>query len=145
MDNDFDIFKGKKFSDLCKDIYKNSNEKKNQIEILIGELRTLITGVNEAIIVVPLIAEYLNIGVRNDEALIKLAAVVQRFVNGLATAGAEGGNGGLLSEEDKKQLLDAIEKEAKTLSGKMPGITKQLNDLEIKTETVVEEIELKKE
>ena len=83
MDNDFEIYKGKKFSDLCKDIYKNSNEKKNQIDIVIGELRPLITGVNEALMVVPLIKEYFDVGVRNDDALIKLLSVVQRYASGM--------------------------------------------------------------
>jgi hypothetical protein len=42
MDFDIEIFKGKKFSDLMKDIYANSSKKDRQINMLIAELRPLI-------------------------------------------------------------------------------------------------------
>ena len=106
MDLNFEIYKGKNFSSLCKDIVKNSENKKDQIDILISELRTLIKTVNDAVIIVPLIKEYYDVGVKNDEQLIKLAAVVQRLV----AKGQETGEGNamILSEEDRKQLMEEV-------------------------------------
>lgn len=115
MDNEYEIFKGKNFSDLCKDIVKNSEEKKNQIDILITDLRDMIKTINDATMIVPLLKEYFDVGVRNDEQLIKLAAIVQRLMAGKMVAEGDG-SGELLSEEEKKQLMASIEETAKKIS-----------------------------
>jgi hypothetical protein len=116
MDNDIEIFKGKNFSDLCKDIVKNSEEKKNQIDILITDLRDMIKTVNDATMIVPLLKEYFDVGVRNDEQLIKLAAIIQRLMSGKVGADGDGGGGMLLTEEERKQLMATVEETAKTLN-----------------------------
>jgi len=106
MDLNFEIYKGKHFSGLCKDIVKNSENKKDQIDILISELRTLIKTVNDAVIIVPLIKDYYDVGIKNDEQLVKLAAVVQRLV---AKGEASGeGQSMLLSEDERKQLMEEV-------------------------------------
>ena len=48
MFDELEIFKGKSFSGLLKDIYKNSADKEKQIKILIGELRPLIKNIGDA-------------------------------------------------------------------------------------------------
>lgn len=106
MDLNFEIYKGKNFSGLCKDIVKNSENKKDQIDILISELRTLIKTVNDAIIVVPLIKDYYDIGIKNDEQLVKLAAVVQRLVAKGESTGE--GSSMILSDDERKQLMDEV-------------------------------------
>jgi hypothetical protein len=58
MDLNFEIYKGKSFSGLCKDIVKNSENKKDQIDIVVSELRGLIKTINDAVIIVPLIKDY---------------------------------------------------------------------------------------
>ena len=104
MDLNFEIYKGKNFSGLCKDIVKNSENKKDQIDILISELRTLIKTVNDAVIIVPLIKDYYDVGIKNDEQLVKLASVVQRLV---AKGEASGeGTAMVLSEDERKQLME---------------------------------------
>jgi len=116
MENDIEIFKGKNFSDLCKDIVKNSEEKKNQIDILITDLRDMIKTINDATMIVPLLKEYFDVGVRNDEQLIKLAAIIQRLMSGKVGADGESGGGMLLTEEERKQLMATVEETAKTLN-----------------------------
>lgn len=103
--DDFEIYQGKNFSELVKDIVLNSENKKNQIDILVSELRSMMTGVNEAIMIVPLIKEYLDVGVKNDEQLVKLSAVLQRFMN---TKKSDNGADVGLTEEEKKQLFEEV-------------------------------------
>lgn len=74
-----EVFEGKTLSDLFKEIYDNSTAKKNQIKELIASLGPLIQGIGDATLLVPLIKEYLDISVKNDEQLIKLAQIVQRL------------------------------------------------------------------
>ena len=66
------VFGKKKFSDIIQEIYDNQNEKKRQVTALISELKPLISDIGDATLVVPLIKEYMEIGVKNDEQLIKM-------------------------------------------------------------------------
>ena len=75
MDFDQVMWGNKKFSDLLKDIYNNSKEKEKQIKELIETLKPLVTNSQSALMIVPLIAEHLNISVKNDDQLIKLATI----------------------------------------------------------------------
>jgi hypothetical protein len=127
---DFEIFSGKTFKDLCKDVVERSMSKKDQLDTLIGDLRTLIKGPNDVGQFMPRIKELLEVGVKNDEQLIKLAAVVQRIAS--TQIEATGGEGAGLTEEEKEKLmknhLDAMEalkvikKETEELP--IPDITK---------------------
>jgi hypothetical protein len=74
-------FKGKSFSDLLKDIYSNSQKKDRQINVLISELRPLIKNIGDATVIVPLIKEYLDVAVKNDDHLVKLTGIVQRYIS----------------------------------------------------------------
>jgi hypothetical protein len=103
------IWGKKKFSDLLKEIYDNQKKKEAQISALIGELKPLINDIGDATLIVPLIKEYLEISVKNDEQLIKMATIVQRALSN----SAEAGNGFDLSDEEKTQLLAEIEKISK--------------------------------
>lgn len=133
MDFDIEIFKGKSFSDLMKDIYSNSSKKDRQINLLIGELRPLIKSVGDATVIVPLIKEYLEVSVKNDEHLVKLAAVVQRLVSTNNRVQAETGSSWILSEEEKRQLmteLDDIAGADKNINEKVVELTAQQNQIE---------------
>jgi len=133
MDFDIEIFKGKTFSDLMKDIYSNSSKKDRQINMLIGELRPLITNVGDATVIVPLIKEYLEVGVKNDDHLVKLAAVVQRLVSTNNRVQAETGNSWMLTEEEKKQLmgeLEELEGSEKAINEKVVNLATQQSQLE---------------
>ena len=73
------IFKDKTLSDLLEEIHNNSSSTRNQVSSLIGELKPLIENIGDATLVVPMIKEYMEIGVKNDEHLIKMAAIIQRI------------------------------------------------------------------
>jgi hypothetical protein len=133
MDFDIEIFKGKTFSELMKDIYSNSSKKDRQINLLIAELRPLIKGVGDATVIVPLIKEYLEVGVKNDEHLVKLAAVVQRLVSTNNRVQAETGNSWMLSEEEKKQLmgeLDEISNSNQSVNSKVVELSSKQSQLD---------------
>ena len=115
MDSDFEIFKGKNFSSLCKDIVTNSEEKKTQLDILITDLREMIKTIPDAVTIVPLLKEYFDVGVRNDEQLIKLAAIIQRLIIGKIGPNGEASSD-ILTEEDKKQLMSVIQETATSVA-----------------------------
>ena len=102
------IFGDKKLKDLFQEIYQNQKKKEKQISSLIDELKPLIDDIGDATLVVPLIKEYLEIGVKNDEQLIKMATIIQRCLNTDNSNNSEGGM--LISEEEKSQLLNEINK-----------------------------------
>lgn len=104
MGFDTEIFGSKKFSDLLKDIYDNQKKKDRQINLLIADLKPLITGINDAAILVPVIKDYMEVSVKNDEHLVKLAAVIQRMVS---TKSEEGNS--FLTDEEKDALLKEIQ------------------------------------
>jgi tRNA U34 5-carboxymethylaminomethyl modifying GTPase MnmE/TrmE len=108
MHDEFELFKGTTFSDLMKDIYHNSKKKDRQINTLIKNLEPLIKNIGDATVIVPLIKEYLDVSVKNDEALVKLAAVVQRLVG--SASKDDGGEFGM-SEEEKQRLLETAQEE----------------------------------
>lgn len=81
------IFDDKTLSDLFKEIYSNSRKKDKQINGMVGELQELIEGIEDATLVVPMIKDYLEIAVKNDEHLIKMAQIVQRLNSNSSKAG----------------------------------------------------------
>tara|TARA_R110002051_G_scaffold65139_6_gene118388 strand:- start:2237 stop:2593 length:357 start_codon:yes stop_codon:yes gene_type:complete len=99
------IFGDKKFSDILHEIYENQTTKKEQISSLISELKPLIQEIGDATLIVPLIKEYLEISVKNDEQLIKMATIIQRAVNNTNEDGEFG-----ITEEEKTELLAEIDK-----------------------------------
>ena len=105
------IFDDKSFSDLLKEIHKNQSKKSKQLASLIAELRPLITSLGDATVVVPLIKEYMEISVKNDDQLIKMAAIVQR----LSTGTSNSGDGGTLTEAEMEQLQEVASEIAKTV------------------------------
>ncbi len=102
------VFGKKKFSDILSEIYDNQKRKEKQISGLIAELKPLISDIGDATLIVPLIKEYLEIGVKNDEQLIKMATIIQRVVAN--NASVEAGGSLLISDEEKAQLLGEIDK-----------------------------------
>ena len=105
------IFDDKSFGDLLKEIHGNQKKKAKQLASLIAELRPLVQSLGDATVIVPLIKEYMEISVKNDDQLIKMAAIVQRLSSGTANSG----DGGLLTEEEMDQLMDVAEEIAKTV------------------------------
>lgn len=132
MDKNDEIFKGTTFSDLMSDVYHNSKKKDRQINQLIAQLQPLIKNASDATIIVPLIKEYLDVAVKNDDHLVKLTAIVQRYISTKQTiSGADG----LLSDEEKQQLIRVAEQ---TLSAEL---TDELDSIEQETAALKKRIQ----
>ncbi len=104
-ENNDEIFEGKTFESLLKDIYTNSTRKETQIQILITELKPMIKNIGDAVIIVPLIKDYMEIAVKNDEALIKMAAIVTK-----ASSRSSSDEGLILTDAEKEQLIAQVER-----------------------------------
>ena len=127
MANDYEIFKGKTLSDVFKDIYDNSKTNKTQLEVLMKEVVGFIKDGDTAIQIIPMLKEYLEINVKNDEQLVKLATVVQRIIASEKRITSDSGDEFGLSENEKKQLMDAIESDVQELQIKKDEIDNSLN------------------
>ena len=102
-------------SDLSQEIYENSKLKKTQIELLVQEVHGYIQGIEDIAVVGPILKELLDVGVKNDDNLLKLATVFQRI---MAKAGTDESDIGLLSDDEKQQLLDSLEDAASEIQKK---------------------------
>ena len=107
-----EIFEGKSFKDLTKDIYKNTKDRKVQIDLLISEIHGFITTIDDVIMIAPIIKEYMDIAVKNDEQLVKLAGVLQRIIS-KSTVGDE--ESLLLSDSEKEDLINALQSDVEEI------------------------------
>ena len=121
MDKDTELFKGKTFADIMSDVYHNSKKKDRQLKLLIAQLEPLVKNLQDATVIVPLIKEYMEVAVRNDEQIVKLAAIIQRMMKD-ENSGEGGGLG--LSDEEKKQLLE----NAKAIDNKIDALSSTEGD-----------------
>ena len=126
MSNDYEIFEGKTLSDVFKDIYDNSKTNKQQLEVLMKEVVGFIKDGDTAVQIIPMLKEYLEINVKNDEQLVKLATVVQRIIAAEKRVSDSGDEFGL-SDAEKQQLMDAIESDVQELQIKKDEIDNSLN------------------
>ena len=100
-----DKFNGKKFQDLLEEIYDNQKKKESQISSLIKELKPLIQDIGDATLIVPLIKEYMELGIKNDDALVKVATILQRIFQNEGKVGEDFS----ISDEEKEQLLKTLD------------------------------------
>jgi len=119
MSADYEIYKGKTIADLFKKIDDNSNRNKIQIESLIQEMMVFIKYPQSAQTLFPMISDFMEANIRNDELLVKLGAVVQRVMQ--AESKAQDGDYGL-SDKEKDQILGKIEEAANNIQGEIDDI-----------------------
>lgn len=139
MDVNDHLFKDKSFSDLMSDVYHNSKKKDRQINQLISQLQPLIRTASDATIIVPLIKEYLDVAVKNDDHLVKLTAITQRYISTTQTISGESS---LLSDDEKQQLLDMASKDfEEELSNEIDEIDQESKEIKEKISKVKSTLE----
>lgn len=137
MDKNEELFKGITFSDLMSDVYHNSKRKDRQINQLIASLQPLIKNASDATVVMPLIKDILDVSIKNDDHLVKLTAIVQRYISTKQTiAGADS----MLTEEEKQQLLKIAES---TLTHELEDELEQLKQSELEIKQTVDSVQSK--
>ena len=129
MSKDYEIFKGKKLSDLFQEIHQNSEVKRVQIDSMLSHLTSMISNPDDAVQLVPVIKDYMEVAVKNDEQLIKIAGIVGRILQ----AEMKGVNDeGLLSDLEKEQLMKALEDEVNSIQVESDKIKHQKKNVDDK-------------
>ena len=105
--------KFKSFEEITEDIYKNQQLKGKQIDLLIQELHSFIQTADDALMIAPIIKEYFDVAIKNDEHLVKLAAVIQRYLS-KSIEDNKSGNDFTLSDDEKQDLMNSLQE---TVSG----------------------------
>ena len=133
MSTNFELFPGKDLSGLFKDIYDNQQNKKSRISELIAEMKKVIRHSGDMAVIGPIIKDLVDTSVRNDESLIKMAAIAQRMI---ASKDKVDGDVGFLSDKEKEQLLnqleDAVNEVSEEQDAKVDELTNEVEELKQK-------------
>ena len=129
MSIDYEIFEGKSLSSLFKDIYENTQFNRKQLDVLTKELVQFIKDGDTAVQIVPMIKEYLEINVKNDDQLVKMAGIVQRLISAEGKVGSEDEFG--LSEDEKTQLLSGLEDSIKDIQVESDKIHNKIESVKV--------------
>ena len=124
-----EIFEGKTFQDLTKDIYDNQKNKKLQLDLLIQEIHGMIQTIDDAILIAPLVKELFEVSVKNDEHLVKLAGVIQRIIAKSSSGDEESM---LLSDAEKEDLINALQEDVDDIQRKSDKLQMIKNKSSIK-------------
>tara|TARA_B100002019_G_scaffold94413_1_gene81362 strand:- start:11399 stop:11791 length:393 start_codon:yes stop_codon:yes gene_type:complete len=127
MSADYEIYKGKGLSDLFKKIDDNQARNKIQIESLIQEMMVYIKDPQSAQTLFPMISDFMESNIRNDELLVKLGAVVQRVMQ-TENKSMDGEFG--LSDTEKEQILGKIEEAANNIQNDIDDIQLDIQNTE---------------
>jgi len=133
MSTDFELFPGKNLSGLFKDIYENQQNKKQRISELIAEMKKVIRHAGDMAVIGPIIKDLVDTSVKNDDSLIKMAAIAQRIIG---AQNKSEGDTGFLSDDEKEQLLkqldETISQVADEQDVKVDELTNEVEELKQK-------------
>ena len=86
----------------------------------------MVKDVGSATVIAPMIKDYLDVGIKNDDQLVKLSAVLQRYLSNSGSGDASDGGGGLLSDSEKEELLNNVRSEMESSKKQDEAIDKEL-------------------
>lgn len=117
------VFDNKTLADVFKDIYKNTESKREQINTFILKLTQLIKTPEDASVIAPVIKDFMEVNVKNDEHIVRVAQIAQRAmsIGAKATSSTD-----LLTEEEKQQLLNNISFEIDELQEEAKQVEEEL-------------------
>jgi hypothetical protein len=105
---DIKIYDGKTLEDLFKDIYTNSKSKNKKITVIIDTFNKIITdsdnSINTALMLGPIIREFYDSSIKNDDQLVKMASVIQRLNSKTKTE-----DDGPLTQREIEDLMEEID------------------------------------
>jgi len=117
------VFDNKTLADVFKDIYKNTESKREQINTFILKLTQLIKTPEDASVIAPVIKDFMEVNVKNDEHIVRVAQIAQRAMSIGAKAAS---STDLLTEEEKQQLLNNISFEIDELQEEAKQVEEEL-------------------
>ena len=97
--------------------------------MLIQEIHGFITTIDDVVMVAPIIKEYMDASIKNDEHLVKLAGVLQRITSKSQGVDDESM---LLSDSEKEELMGTLQDTVQDLqneSDRLEGIKNKTIDL----------------
>ena len=119
--DDVKVFGDKSLSDLFKQIHKNNKDIDKQINDLIDTLKPLATSnAGSAVMLMPTVKDLIDVNVRNNDQLIKMAGIVQR-----ANAVTSANSVDLINYDEIQNLLD----EQKQITDQSKQITDQIKQI----------------
>jgi len=135
MNTEFELFPGKNLSGLFADIYKNQQSKKIKISSLINDIKLLVKTSQDYSMLGSLLKDLVDSSIKNDDSLVKLATIAQRIIS--TTISADDGSGGMLTDDEKEQLLrdidetvagtnDVTDEKVGEMSSELDDITKKM-------------------
>ena len=122
------IFDDKTLSDVFKDIYKNTESKREQINTFVTKLVRQIRTPEDAAVISPIIKDFMEVNVKNDEHIVRIAQIAQRAI-AIGTKAASSTE--LLTEEEKQQLLSNIKLEIDDLQQETTEVEDELDRLKV--------------
>ena len=88
--DDITIFGNTSLSDLFKQIHKNNKDIDKQIGEFIDTMKPMATSnAGSAVMLMPTVKDLIDVNVKNNEQLIKMAAIAQRAVSSNSNSGNE--------------------------------------------------------
>jgi len=107
MDYKKEIFKGKSIADLMEEAYKDKQDKHKQLKNLISMLKDLVIDGGDAVMMVPLIKDIMDLSIKNDDVLLKLLGIIQKIET--ANIKTLENSDGMLSEKEKQLLFESLD------------------------------------
>lgn len=104
MTNKTTIFEDIDLSDVFKEIWERSSEKKAEITGIIEDMMDVLkkeAKIDSILMIAPIIKDFLDVGIKNDEQLVKLAKAVQLITPRIG----DNPNSGVGISEDEKQAI----------------------------------------
>jgi ferritin len=105
MELEKNIFKGKTLGDIVEEVYNKHKSQDALIKHEISRLADMIESPGDAIVIVPLLKEFVNSGLKNDEVLMKILNLFQKAEEKKKDTGQDNG---LLTEKDIEQLFSEV-------------------------------------
>jgi len=119
--DDVQVFDGMSLSDLFKKIHKNNKDIDKQIGEFIETMKPMATSnAGSAVMLMPTVKDLIDVNVKNNEQLIKMAAIAQRAATVNASSGTE-----LINMDEINALLEeqkAVQEQGQKLLEQAPVV-----------------------
>ena len=117
--DDVQVFDGMSLSDLFKKIHKNNKDIDKQIGEFIETMKPMATSnAGSAVMLMPTVKDLIDVNVKNNEQLIKMAAIAQRAATINASSGTD-----LINMDEINALLEeqkAVQEQGQKLLDQAP-------------------------